>query len=119
MEEKIIDYINEVAKLYKKVGTERENTPAKKEAQKELDAYIGKYGNKQATYKDIENSFVYLLDTCVTILNAYNKASDSKLMVFANLLKGTNQITNSTYESLIKQFNAINRDYHVAEEDMK
>lgn len=112
MPRKIIGYINHVAELYSELGSATTESD-KQELNKKIKTYIKDSGADFVTYADVEEAFSYLLSTTVDVCANYNKAVDSKLMVIITLLKQNSNISNKTYDSVITQFNAINRDYHV------
>jgi histone H3/H4 len=116
---KIIDYINKTAKFSHDVAEAKAKGSGREveEITAKMQKYQQENSKKTATYSDIESAFAYELDTAIQIMANYNRAEDSKILLFANLLKQSNNISNSAYDSLQKQFTAINRDYHILEEN--
>lgn len=108
----VIDYINGVAKLYAERGT-TSNDEDKELVNKKIRAYIDKYGNKTAKWSELEEAFAYCISSYVGVNESYASATESKLAILLRLLKQTGNISNSDYESALKQFKAINRDYKI------
>lgn len=116
-ESEILSFINGVAKLYadeKAAKDSKDKTKLSKAKQNIVD-YTEEFGNKTATYKEVEEAFAYAISTNLDIeqhlRTSFIKATESKLMVFLRLLLQSHSISNSDYESVVKQFRAINRDY--------
>jgi len=111
----INDYINEIAKLY----AERETTSNEEDraiVTKKIKDYVAEYGKKSATWEDVENAFAYGISSYVGVNETYVRATESKLAIVLRLLKQTGNISNSDYESAIKQFKAIDRDNNISRE---
>lgn len=111
----INDYINEVAKLY----AERETTSNEEDraiVTKKINDYVDKYGNKSATWEDAENAFAYGISSYIGVNETYVRATESKLAIVLRLLKQAGNISNSDYDSAIKQFKAIDRDNNISRE---
>ena len=111
----INDYINEIAKLY----AERETTSNEEDraiVTKKIKDYVAEYGKKSATWEDVENAFAYGISSYVGVNETYVRATESKLAIVLRLLNQTGNISNSDYESAIKQFKAIDRDNNISRE---
>lgn len=111
----INDYINEIAKLY----AERETTSNEEDraiVTKKIKDYVAEYGKKSATWEDVENAFAYGISSYAGVNETYVRATESKLAIVLRLLKQTGNISNSDYESAIKQFKAIDRDNNISRE---
>lgn len=118
-ESEILSFIKGVAKLYadEKMAKDSKDEQAIKKAHQNILDYTDKYGDKTATYKEVEEAFAYSVSTNLDIeqhlMTALIKATESKLAVFLRLLLNSHSISNSDFESIEKQFSAINRDYNL------
>lgn len=108
----LMDYIEGYAKLY----AERETTSNEEDkalVNKKIADYKEQFGNRQASYSSLDEAYINLVAWFTGDSNNVVRATESKFAILLRLLKQTGIISNKDYESAVKQFRAINRDYKI------